>query len=96
MAKIIEQISPTSWSITEEIGPTTTTYMVYDEDPNIDKYTHDFKRLSQSDIDAIKESLNIRGGGSSADDMLSSFELAAQDREFAEKFRSFINMIMGS
>jgi len=62
MAKIIEQISPTSWSITEEIGPTTTKYMVYDEDPNIDKYAHEFSRLSQSDKGSIIESLGVRDG----------------------------------
>jgi hypothetical protein len=62
MAKIIEQITETSWSITEEIGPTTTTYMVYDEDPNIDKYAHEFSRLSEKDMDSIKESLGVRNG----------------------------------
>jgi len=117
MAKQIEQISPTSWSITEEIGPTTTKYMVYDDDPNVNKFTTDLRKLSVSDINSIKESLNIgsgiegpagatgatgatgpEGGGgvSSADAMLSAFELAAQDRKFAEKFQFFINMIMGS
>jgi hypothetical protein len=62
MAKIIEQISPTSWSVTEDIGPATTKYMVYDDDPNINKYVHDFGRLSVSDTDSIKESLDIRNG----------------------------------
>lgn len=65
MAKTIEQITPTSWSVTEDIGPITTTYMVYDDDPNIDKYVHDFGRLSVSDINSIKESLGITSGGSS-------------------------------
>lgn len=62
MAKTIQQISETSWSVTEDVGPITTTYMVYDDDPNIDKYAHDFSRLSESDIDSIKESLNVRSG----------------------------------
>ena len=62
MAKIIEQISPTSWSVTEDIGPTTTTYMVYDDDPNVDKFTTDLRKLSISDINSIKESLNISEG----------------------------------
>lgn len=62
MAKIIEQISPTSWAVTEDIGPTTTRYMVYDDDPNIDKYAREFSRLSESDIDSIKESLSITRG----------------------------------
>ena len=62
MAKIIQQISATSWSVTEDLGPITTAYMVYDDDPNINKYVHDFGRLSVSDTDSIKESLNIRNG----------------------------------
>jgi len=62
MAKIIEQITPTSWSVTEDIGPDTTTYMVYGDDPNIDKYAHDFSRLARSDVDSIKESLGVRDG----------------------------------
>ena len=62
MAKTIEQITPTSWSVTEDIGPITTTYMVYDDDPNVDKFTTDFRKLSVSDINSIKESLNISEG----------------------------------
>jgi uridylate kinase len=38
--------------------------MVYDDDPNIDKYAHDFSRLSVSDIDSIKEALGITSGSS--------------------------------
>lgn len=62
MAKIIERISATSWSVIEDLGPITTAYMVYDDDPNINKYVHDFGRLSVSDTDSIKESLNITSG----------------------------------
>jgi hypothetical protein len=62
MAKIIEQISPTSWSVTEDIGPTTTKYMVYDENPSVDKYAHEFSKLSVTDMDSIKESLGVRDG----------------------------------
>ena len=62
MAKTIEQITPTSWSVTEDIGPITTTYMVYDDDPNVDKFTTDLRKLSVSDINSIKESLNISRG----------------------------------
>ena len=62
MAKIIEQKSATSWEVIEDIGPITTSYMVYDDDPSIDKYVHDFSRLSQSDMDSIKESLGVRNG----------------------------------
>jgi len=62
MAKIIEQITETSWSVTETIGPDTTTYMVYDDDPNIDKYVHDFSRLSEEAMGSIKESLGVRNG----------------------------------
>jgi hypothetical protein len=65
MAKIIQQITETSWSVTEDIGPNTTTHMVYGDDPNIDKYVHDVGRLSVSDIDAIKSALGITSGGSS-------------------------------
>ena len=67
MAKIIEQISSTSWSVTEDIGPATTKYMVYDDDPNIDKYAHEFSRLSQADLDLIKESLGVRSGSPGVD-----------------------------
>ena len=62
MAKTIEQITPTSWSVTEDIGPITTTYMVYDDDPNVDKFTTDLRKLSVSDINSIKESLDISRG----------------------------------
>jgi hypothetical protein len=54
MSKIITQIDERSWEVTETVGPITSTYMVYDEDPSIDDTVRKFQRLSQSDLSSIK------------------------------------------
>ena len=72
MAKRIRQIEDDAWEVAEDIvlkestvysyTGDTVTYTVYDNDPNVDKYAHEFKRLSVADTESIKESLGISGG----------------------------------
>jgi hypothetical protein len=66
MSKTVEQIDSRSWKVTENFGNYSSTYMVYDEDPNKTETRRSFESLTEADLSAIRSIIGTAGAQGTA------------------------------
>ena len=61
MSKTVEQITSTSWKVTEDFGSYTSVYIVYDDDPNKTDTRKSFEKMSTEELSAVKSLIGAAG-----------------------------------